>query len=294
VPNINQLIPDIYKLLGGKSHGWFTDDLSDRFARELGNILKENLGNREPKRALRLSEMGVQCPRALWYSVNAPELKEPTKPSDLIKFTYGHILEHFILTLARETGHTVEGEQDEVTLDGVTGHRDAVIDGCIVDVKSLSVRGFEKFKNKLAWQDDSFGYLDQLDGYVVGSYDDPLVTNRDCGYILAIEKEKGHLTLYEHRIREQSIRERIRTFKDIVALREPPACTCQTIPDGESGNIKLGTRASYSPYKWQCFPNLRAFKYSGGPRYLTKVVKRPSWKGVPLQEIDKYGNTVYH
>src|SRR6266849_6159935 len=40
--------------------------------------------------------------------------------------------------MAKAAGHEVLGEQDELTLDGVVGHRDCVIDGCIVDVKTTS------------------------------------------------------------------------------------------------------------------------------------------------------------
>lgn len=198
-----------------------------------------------------------------------------------------------MLTLAKAAGHDVQGEQDEITLDGITGHRDAVIDGCIVDVKSSTGLGFEKFKNGALGQNDLFGYLDQLDGYVVGSYDDPLVTTKDRGYILAVDKELGHICTYEHFVRERSIKERIRTYKDIVSLREPPPCTCETVPDGGSGNIRLGTRASYSPFKHYCFPNLRTCIYSGGrPVFFSKVVKWPVYKGIPLKEIDRHGNQV--
>ena len=294
MPNIYTLIPDIYELLGGKNEGWFTDSLSGDLARELGHVLKENMGDRAPRRTLRLSQMGVQCPCALWHSVHKPELAEPPQPWAIIKFAYGHIIEALVLTLAKAAGHKVEGEQDEITLDGVTGHRDAVIDGCLVDVKSVASRSFPKYKDGTLAQDDSFGYLDQLDGYVVGSRFDPLVTTKDRGYILAVEKQLGHLALYEHRVREESIRGRISQYKQIVNSDEPPACRCGIVADGEAGNLKLDVRASYNPFKWECHPNLRAFLYSGGPRYLTKVVKQPKNKDGPIPEVDKYGKYVYH
>jgi hypothetical protein len=42
------------------------------------------------------------------------------------------------------------------------GHQDAIIDGVLVDCKSASGVGFDKFKyNKLA-EDDPFGYVAQL------------------------------------------------------------------------------------------------------------------------------------
>lgn len=63
--------------------------------------------------------------------------------------------------------------------------------------------------------------------------------------------------------------------KEIVNLKEPPSCECETKIEGASGNIVLGTRATYSPYKHLCFPNLRVFKYSKKPVFFAKVVKRP-------------------
>lgn len=202
-----------------------------------------------------------------------------------------------IIELAKAAGHCVTGEQDEIRLDDIVGHRDCVIDGAIVDVKSTSSLGFEKFKDKSISENDGFGYLDQLDAYVVGSYlaDDPVVTIRDRGYLLAIDKQLGHMCLYEHRVRENSIRQRIEYYKQIVEKDQPPSCTCGTVADGKSGNIQLDVRASYNAFKHQCFPHLRTFLYANGPRYLTKVVRRPMRKdGTPIPEIDKHGKFVYN
>jgi len=233
--------------------------------------------------------MGPICPKALWYSIHHPEMAEDIPPWAKIKYAFGHILEALAICLAKAAGHEVTGEQDELVCDGIKGHRDCVIDGCIVDVKSCSSRSFAKFKDGSIVQDDSFGYLDQLDGYVVASADDPLVRVKDKGYILAIDKQLGRMFLYEHRIRPDRIRERIRSSKEIVASDQCPPCQCRTIEDGKAGNIRLDVKASYSAYKHCCFPNLRTFLYSDGPRYLTKVVRKPD-----VTEIDKEGRIVYN
>lgn len=239
--------------------------------------LQRSLRNSGAKASLRMSGLGPKCPCALWHSIHSPELAEPLPPYAHIKYTYGHIIEALVIELAKAAGHEVLGEQDEIILDGVVGHRDCVIDGAVVDVKSSSSMGFKKFKDRTIAQDDSFGYLDQLDAYVVGSVmaDDPLVTVKDRGYLLAVDKTLGHMCLYEHRIRENSIKERIRGYKRIVSLDGPPPCECGTVADGKSGNIKLDTKASYGAFKHLCFPNLRTFLYSSGPAYLTKVVRVP-------------------
>jgi hypothetical protein len=219
--------------------------------------------------------MGPRCPRALWCSIHTPGEAESLPPWAEFKFAYGAIIEGLAISLAKAAGHDVRGEQDRVYVDGIAGHRDCVIDGCIVDVKSASSRAFQKFKDGSLRLDDSFGYLDQLDGYMVGSLEDPIVTIKDRGYLLAIDKTLGHMVLYEHTLREDSIRQRIKDYKLIVGRSEAPPCECGTVPDGKSGNIKLDVKASYSAFKHCCFPNLRTFLYSDGPRYLTKVVRLP-------------------
>jgi len=225
--------------------------------------------------------MGEMCPRHLWYSIHHPELAEPLPAEAIIKFSYGHTIEALAISLAKASGHSVTGEQDELVVDGVKGHRDCVIDGYVVDVKSCSGRMFEKFKTKTIRHDDPFGYLAQLDGYMVGSADDDLVQHKDVAFIWAIDKTLGKMCLYEHNLRETFIRRRIDSYKSVVALGVPPQCTCDVIKHGESGNLRLGVKASYSPYKRQCFPHLRTFLYSSNgynPEvvYLAKVVKKPN------------------
>lgn len=232
-------------------------------------------GERRGDATLRLSKMGPMCPRHLWYSIHRPELAEPLPPEAIFKFSFGHTIEAQAISLARASGHEVTGEQDELIVDGIKGHRDCVIDGCLTDVKSCSGRMFEKFERKTIHSDDPFGYLDQLDGYLVGSADDNLVRVKDRAFIWAIDKTLGKMVLYEHRIREDSIRRRIASYKNIVASTVLPACTCEVVDEGKSGNQKLGVRASYSPYKHLCFPGLRTFLYSSGPVFLTKVIRTP-------------------
>ena len=221
--------------------------------------------------------------------VNKPEEAEVLPPYAQIKYAYGHMIEAMAIQLAKEAGHEVTGEQDELVVDGVRGHRDCVIDGHVCDVKSCSSIAFQKFKTGSIASMDDFGYLDQLDGYMVGSASDPLVTVKDTAFILAVDKTLGHMVIYEHKLRESSIRDRIRSYKEIVGQPTPPACTCGTVPHGKSGNVKLDTRASYSLYKHCCFPSLRTFLYADGPVYLTRVVKRPD-----VMEVDRHGKIRYN
>lgn len=284
--HISTLIVDIYDTI--KQPGWLTEEMSQEFSRELGLRLVEATAKRDEVPTLRLSQMGKKCPSQLWHSIHTPELAEPLPPWARIKYTYGHIIECYIITAAKAAGHEVTGEQDELWLDGIRGHRDCVIDGNIVDVKSCSTFSFQKFKDGSIRDDDAFGYLDQLDGYLLASRDDPLVRNKSSAYLLAVDKQLGHLCLYEHKLREDSIIRRIAEYKDIVAKSESPHCGCGTIPDGASGNIRLDVRGSYNPFKWCCRPELRCFLYANGPKYLTKVVRKPD-----VPEINREGKIIY-
>ena len=285
---IQSLIADIYKRVETKD-GWFSDELAETFALDVSKRLQTQLGEKKTAPTLRLSQMGPRCPRALWYSIHRPDDAERLPPWAEIKYSFGHILEALAITLAKAAGHEVTGEQDELVVDGIIGHRDCVIDGCVVDVKSTTSIGFQKFRDGLLAQDDAFGYLDQLDGYLVGSLSDPLVRTKDRAYILAIDKQKGHMCLVKHELRENSIRERIRISKEIVNLKNPPECRCGTVADGKSGNRRLDVKASYNPFKFCCNPNVRTFLYADGPRYLTHVERKPD-----VTEIDRNGNIVYN
>lgn len=266
---IHQLIPDIYNLINSKG-GWDAVSFQSIYSE-----IERSVKRKQRPPSLRLSALGDRCPKALWHSIKTPELAEAMPPWAQIKYAYGHIIEALAINLAKAAGHEVTGEQDELTVDGIVGHRDCVIDGHVVDVKSTSSMGFAKFRDKTIAESDSFGYLDQLDAYLLGSADDPLVRHKDTAYLWAIDKTLGHMVLYKHELRSESIRERIQRYKGYVSQPHPPACSCGTEPDGKSGNIKLDTRASYSPYKRCCFPNVRTFKYARGPVHLTKVVKLP-------------------
>lgn len=293
MPTIHTLIPDIQALLTRKD-GWLNDTLAQEFATEVAGRLARQY--EAPKTAaLRLSRMGPQCPRALWHSIHTPGEAEALPPWAENKFSFGHIIEAWAITLAKAAGHTVTGEQDEVVVDGVAGHRDCVIDGCVVDVKSAASKSFIKFKDKSLKESDTFGYLEQLDGYLVGSLSDDLVLDKEHGYLFAIDKQLGHMCLYEHIVRIEHIRERIRWAKDIIAQSSPPACTCRSVKDGESGNFKLDVAASYNAYKYCCKPFIRTFLYADGPRYLTTVARRPKRQdGSLIPEIDRYGKIVYN
>lgn len=263
------------------------------FLQDVGRELVEHPLHTDRVPRLRLSQMGERCPCALWHSIHKPEEAQALPPWANFKYSFGHMIEAAALVLAKAAGHSVVGEQDELIVDGIKGHRDAVVDGCCVDVKSTNSRSFAEFKTADEATADKWGYLSQLDGYLVGSAKDPLVLDKENAYLFLIDLQLGHMQLYAHRKRESHIRARIESHKQIVGRNVPPACTCGTIEE-DNGNIRLDTKASYNTFKFACKPELRTFIFSSGPTYFTKVVKPPKYKGETLREIDRYGKVVYN
>lgn len=286
--SIETLIKDVQDVLSRNERS-LADHLSEAIVGEVRPRIHAAFTERDERPSLRLSQMGSRCPRSLWASIHSPSVQEPLPVHARLKYTYGHLIEALLVAMAKAAGHEVTGEGDALFVDGVRGHRDCVIDGCVVDVKSASSFGYQKFKDKTIASNDPFGYLDQLDGYLVGSANDPLVRVKDRAYLWACDKTLGHMCLYEHRLREDHIHQRIEYYKSIVDRAEPPACECGTVADGKSGNVKLDMRASYNNFKHFCFPNLRTFLYSSGPVYLTKVVRVPD-----VPEVSKSGAVVIH
>lgn len=231
----------------------------------------EDRGPRKPN-TLHFSEIGTPCLRKLWYNVNMPSAAEDIGPSTRIKFLYGDMLEELVLSLAKAAGHTVERQQERVVWDvghgwQVTGRIDAVIDGVMVDVKSTTKFGVNKFEGGLV--DDPFGYYQQLNGYAVAT------SSRMAGF-LTIQKELGHVAYFPIEVSKEKW---IEKTEEAVLAVEGDVLSLPVIPpvpqSSTSKNMKLSTLCSYCQYKKECFPTLRTFIYSTGPVYLTTVVDAP-------------------
>lgn len=276
--DIKTLVDDIYTLFDSGS-----DTVNEEALYELGENIKEGIRRRlkENKEAavqptLRMSNLGTKD-RKLWYMMNAPP-EESAKEFDAktkIKFLYGDMLEELLLFLCKQSGHTVEGTQDECSLDGVLGHRDAKIDNVVVDVKTASGYGFKKFQTgALARGDDPFGYIAQISGYQKADPD----ANQDKVAFLAINKENGEICLLEiDTIDLIDPVERISNVKKVISSPTPPEEKCyDPVPDGASGNMILQKPcAQWCPFRDRCWGNLRFFKYSNEIKAYTHVAKEP-------------------
>lgn len=278
---IETLVDDIYAIL---SKGISKDDVTEEveqkvktFGDNLSKTILDALVDRDRPATLRMSNIGKPCLRQLWYEINQPDKKEPLSPDTYMKFLIGHLCEELLLFMADLAGHSVEGRQDEQDVAGVKGHRDVVLDGVTTDAKSASKYSFEKFRSGKLKEDDAFGYILQLQGYLEAGQTDPVVTDKDRAAFAVIAKESGKITLDIHdRQTEPTVLELYEFRKEVANRAEPPERGFEPIPHATSGNEKLSLNCSYCPFKRECFPNLRTFISSQGPIYFTRIVKQPN------------------
>ena len=268
---IETLVEDIYHLFDPDHGHVVNEDNLEYFAQSLKETIRTRLALREERKfSLRFSGLG-KPDRRIWYEAHGYPA-EPMTNKTYFKFLYGDVIEALILFLAKEAGHEVTDEQKEVDCLGVLGHLDAKIDGTVVDVKSASPYGFQKFKDHSLLEKDSFGYVQQLSGYVNEE------TPGEAGAFLAVNKVNGDITvmpLSSSIVSSHRPAERINHLRSVVSSDVPPPRCYPDEPEGKSGNRKLGTECSYCAYKNECWPGLRTFRYSTGPKYLTKVVEIP-------------------
>lgn len=223
-----------------------------------------------------MSNIGRPCERQLWYEINIPAVATPLRPENYMKFMFGHLVEELVLFLAELAGHDVKGRQDEAEISGIKGHRDAVVDGAVIDVKSASTYSFKKFVSGGLKEDDPFGYIPQIQSYLHDAQNDPIVTEKDRAAFLVLDKTLGHLTLDVHeRDTETDWPELFEQKKAMVQQAEPPDRGYALVPYGSSGNMALPVACSYCPFKKTCYPELRTFLYANRPVDLAVVVKTP-------------------
>ena len=161
---IDNIVDDIYNRM--TTSKIINEDNLNTFLSNLKSVLKDSLEKERAgrKNNLRMSSIG-KADRKIWMEVNGPEKSYKAGGQFLIRMLYGSIVEELLLFLVREAGHSVSDEQKEVHVNGVRGHIDCKIDEEVVDIKSASDYGFWKFKNGFGEEDD-FGYIGQLSGYV--------------------------------------------------------------------------------------------------------------------------------
>lgn len=283
--NTYNLVSDIYQLMETKevAEGVDFDACVEKFGENVKELMRNEFGGKKRDgRKLRMSNIG-RDDRYLWNVYNDVEKSDDIQGHTYVKFLYGHLIEEMLLFLTKAAGHEVTDEQKKCEVNGITGSMDCKIDGIVTDVKSVSTYGFRKFKDGSLAYDDPFGYIGQIKGYAYAE------GATKFGW-LAMDKQNGHLTylMYDsedtqapvHDLISYDIKERIDHVKKLVEQPTPPDVCYEPIADGKSGNRKLAVGCSYCAYKKECWPSVRAFAYSSGPRYLIEVHNEPK-----VQEI---------
>ena len=275
---IETLVKDIYDLFSLDPIKMDEKEV-DKHIDTFGEMLKVHIKAfmyEEPrtKGNLRLSAIG-KPDRQLWYDVNSKKEIEDLTPSTRIKFLYGYILEELLLLCASIAGHKVTDQQKEVNIEGVLGHQDSMIDDVLIDCKSASAYSFKKFKQNNLLEDDPFGYIAQISAYAEANQ-----VNKAA--FLVIDKSSGEICITPvHQMEMINAKERVKHLKGMVSNNHVPDRCYDPVADGESGNLKLAIGCVYCSHKRECWSDcnngkgLRAFRYSRGLSYLTRVAKEP-------------------
>lgn len=283
VKSIDTLITDIYNLFDGHA---VTEGVED-FSKAVGDLFIKRLKDVGPRSGLSLSQIGRPL-RQLYYDLTGGTPgQEVLTPQTRFKFAYGDLIEEMILFLAMEAGHDVSDMQRTVSVDGILGHIDCIIDGVLVDVKSCSSYSFNKFRDGSILDNDPFGYIYQLSSYWATL---PNVTR--AGF-LAIDKVTGKICFYEltnaSRKSITDVQERIGLVKAMVQTSSEPERCYSPEPEGKSGNLKLGVGCSYCPHKFHCWRDanggtgIKTYSYSTGPKFLVHIEREPR-----VQTFDKF------
>lgn len=295
MPDISTLKEDMEHVLR-TGEGW-TKEIADWVSEDIHKTITRQMESRgnPPSRTLRLSSLGHPCDRKGWYDIHHVMPPEPLQPSTIAKFIFGDMTESFLLGLAMAAGHTVEGLQETVYVEGVRGSQDAIIDGMVVDVKSAATFSFDKFKygrlrgyhkfdrrtKEKTWvpanEVDGFGYISQLSSYLYANKDNPKVTYKDKAAFLAFDKQHAHIALDIYDLSDELSEKpvEVQRKKLIAGNDSPPVRQFKDIPHNKSGNMQLQTICGYCSYKEECWPDLRIFVGGSKPLFLTKVVKEP-------------------
>ena len=258
------------------------DDLIEAFGEDCKKAIRKQF-SRNSEYRIRMSGLGRPlCQQQL----EKQGLKQDVAYNDVIRFLIGDLVEAAAILVMKAAGVNVQREQGQCSLelDGqtVNGTLDVIIDDKVWDIKSTSPWSFEnKFSGRGGYdaikEDDPFGYISQLSSYVYAAQDDPLVTDKNRGAFLAIDKVNGEICLdvYDFSNELSTKQTEMEAAKELVAGSIPTERISPVPASKSSPNTKLDKACQFCEYKKSCWPNLRMFEYSYGIEYLVHVEKPP-------------------
>lgn len=287
MPKIHTLSSDIYTVLDSALDHEPNPDLAAHYAMRIGGeFAKASIQRDKPreKGTLWASDLGKKCLRQHWYKFNAPKTEEPLPGHTKFKFLYGSILEEAVLYLAEEAGHKVAYPQESVTatINGweVRGKIDCTIDDVLVDVKSTSSYGFNRYKYGINASNDSFGYLQQLGFYQgYGTFER---SSTEQGFVW-IDKQNGHIAYTPAVVDTKATLEATATsiIKAVGETEQTVPRGYDPVPYGKSGNMCLPIGCQYCSFKKHCHRDangglgIRTFAYNHMPVDFVEIKREP-------------------
>lgn len=248
-----KFINDIYDVLlkGPKVSKEKAKEIIDQAAKDYAEELFKRLVERPTRKGsptLRMSNIGRK-PRQLWFMMNCPEVEEEPSSDSLFRFLDGALEEIKLIALTRLAGHEVHSMQKGVELHGIKGSLDAYIGDTLVDFKSASDQGFQKFKKEgLLHSVDPFGYIGQLSGYAAAE-------GKTEALFLVKNKNSGELAEYwidEFDI--DSFKMYLPELQKVLNKDTPPEEYCYSLKtEGETNKKYLNNNCRYCPYINQCW-----------------------------------------
>ena len=283
---IHTLVDDIYDVFreGRDFTTEETDELARRMARSITKKFKIRKGPAS-KDKIRPSNFG-QPDRKLWFDLQADPIKDKFEPEQLLNFLYGDICRYVMLWLSKVAAHDGTETQKPCNFYGRRGYKDSKIDGVNVDAKSAFAANFDKFKKGTLHkpEGDPYGYVAQLSYYEQGEAGG--AAEAETAYFFAFNKVGSLCVAALNPMQQINAEERLKHLDKIMPLPEPPEELCYApVPDGKSGNMKLGTQCSRCDHKFRCHVDLQVYDYKPW-RFLTHVEVEPKVANITRKPED--------
>ena len=237
--DIHYVIPDLYHSLREKYVAENVDfnEIIEQFMEECGSALYNHYKEEKDKRKIRISSIG-QCERMQWYKAHDYEEEQPGDKL-WITFMQGHLMEALLKAVIKISGHKVKDEQLKLSVAGVQGSCDAVVDNELVDFKTASNWSFDKFKDDEI-KNDSFGYLEQISAYAHA-------LGKKKAHFIVLNKNTGECKLTSVNT-IKNIEDHVIYVKDIISKSTPPDHPVWSV----NANGELDMRCSFCGFKYEC------------------------------------------
>lgn len=239
-------------------------DVSMAFKRQLMEDRQNAAGK------LRMSS-GGHCVRKQYYSYTG-EQGEPLPYRTFITFLHGDIIESALITLSKLSGWNITDEQKEVSLMGVPGHIDGILNAdkkYILECKSMNEYSFERFEKD--GPEETFGYLTQSSLYMEAMGLDEAIMVGCC-------KTTGHIADHIFKKRDDLVQKALERWSIIKDAQMPPGREHEPVLEtvynrktkerDPTGRMILGLNCSYCQNKRSCYQDLQTDIKSGKPIFV--------------------------